>query len=71
MAYLKPARGRPNLEVVTRAQATRVVFQDRRATAVEYRLGGRDITPESITEAYRYTKDHEEPEKAVWIGLKK
>ena len=34
-------------------------------------LGGRDITPESITEAYRYTKDHEEPEKAVWIGLKK
>ncbi len=44
VAYLKPARGRPNLEVVTRAQATRVVFQDRRATAVEYRLGGQTRT---------------------------
>lgn len=34
-------------------------------------LGGRDITPESITEAYRYTKDHDEQESPVWIGLKK
>ncbi|HPQ81478.1 MAG TPA: pyruvate ferredoxin oxidoreductase [bacterium] len=34
-------------------------------------LGGRDITPESITEAYRYTREHEEQEEAVWIGLKK
>ncbi|MFC4298518.1 MAG: choline dehydrogenase [Castellaniella sp.] len=39
VAYLKPARGRSNLEVVTRAQATRVILQDRRATAVEYRRG--------------------------------
>ncbi|GAA0226994.1 choline dehydrogenase [Castellaniella daejeonensis] len=44
VAYLKPARGRPNLEVVTRAQVTRVLFQDRRATAVEYRLGGQQRT---------------------------
>lgn len=34
-------------------------------------LGGRDITPESIAEAYAYTKEHEYPEKPVWIGLKK
>lgn len=40
VAYLKPARGRSNLEVITRAQATRVVLQNRRATAVEYRVGG-------------------------------
>lgn len=44
VAYLKPARGRPNLEVVTRAQATRVVLQDRRATAVEYRRGDQTRT---------------------------
>jgi pyruvate ferredoxin oxidoreductase alpha subunit len=34
-------------------------------------LGGRDITPESITEAYDYMKDHETQEKPVWIGIKK
>ena len=39
-AYLKPARGRRNLEVVTDAHATRVLMEDRRATGVEYRRGG-------------------------------
>lgn len=34
-------------------------------------LGGRDITPESIEEAYKYAKEHDHPEKDVWIGLKK
>ena len=34
-------------------------------------LGGRDVTPEAIAEAYRYTKEHERPEKPIWIGLKK
>lgn len=33
-------------------------------------LGGRDITLESITEAYTYMKDHEYPEGPIWIGLK-
>lgn len=34
-------------------------------------LGGRDVTPEAIALAYAYTKDHERPERPVWIGLKK
>ena len=34
-------------------------------------LGGRDITPESIAQAYCYTRDHELPGPPVWIGLKK
>ncbi|MFD5517335.1 GMC family oxidoreductase [Streptomyces sp. NPDC127066] len=38
--YLKPARRRPNLRVVTDAQATRVLFEDRRAIGVEYVTGG-------------------------------
>ena len=39
-AYLKPAMSRPNLKVVTHALATRVLFDGRRATGVEYTRGG-------------------------------
>ena len=39
-AYLKPAMQRPNLEVVTAAHATRVVFEGGRATGVSVRRGG-------------------------------
>ena len=35
-AYLRPARGRANLSVVTRAHATRILMQGTRATGVEY-----------------------------------
>src|SRR5262249_52262906 len=38
--YLRQARGRPNLKVVTRALATRIVMDGRRATGVEYCHGG-------------------------------
>ncbi|NUP50037.1 MAG: glucose-methanol-choline oxidoreductase [Catenulispora sp.] len=41
-AYLKPARGRPNLVVHTGALATRVLFHNRRATGVRY-LDGRRV----------------------------
>ncbi len=36
-AYLKPARNRKNLVVVSEAHATRILFEDGRATGVEYR----------------------------------
>lgn len=39
-AYLKPAMKRANLKVVTRALATRIAFDGRRATGVVYRRGG-------------------------------
>ena len=42
-AYLKPARKRPNLEVVTGAHATRVLMQGTRATGVEYVKGSGDV----------------------------
>jgi len=35
-SYLRPALGRPNLDVRTEAQATRVVFENGRAAGVEY-----------------------------------
>jgi choline dehydrogenase len=43
-AYLRPALSRRNLEVRTHALATRVLFDGRRATGVEYRRRGRLAT---------------------------
>ncbi len=40
VAYLREAEKRPNLRVETRALATRVLFQDKTAVAVEYRQQG-------------------------------
>ncbi len=40
VAYLKPARGRANLSIETDAQATRVLFDGKRACGVEYRQNG-------------------------------
>jgi choline dehydrogenase len=39
VGYLKPARRRPNLKVVSNALATRVLFEGRRAIGIEYRQG--------------------------------
>ena len=42
-AYLEPARSRPNLTVLTHAQATRLRFRGNRAVAVDYlRLGSEE-----------------------------
>ena len=40
-AYLRPAMRRPNLEVVTRAFTTRLLFEGTRAVGAEYTKGGR------------------------------
>ncbi len=39
-AYLRPAEGRPNLQVETGAQATRILFEGSRAVGVLYRKDG-------------------------------
>jgi choline dehydrogenase len=39
-AYLKPAKSRPNFNIVTNAHATRVLIEDGRAVGVEYRTPG-------------------------------
>jgi choline dehydrogenase len=44
VAYLRPARGRPNLTVRTDAHVTRVRLDGRRATGVTCRRGGREET---------------------------
>jgi choline dehydrogenase-like flavoprotein len=40
-AYLEPAKNRPNLTVITKAQATRVLFEGQRAVGVRYLNGGK------------------------------
>jgi choline dehydrogenase len=44
--YLKPARRRPNLTVVTGALVTRVLLENERAVGVAYRLHGEDVVEE-------------------------
>src|SRR3546814_14819034 len=49
-AYLWPARRRTNLRIETGAEATRILFQGRRAVGVEYRQGGRTATVRAAAE---------------------
>tara|TARA_R110000787_G_scaffold137458_20_gene250706 strand:- start:2896 stop:4500 length:1605 start_codon:yes stop_codon:yes gene_type:complete len=41
-AFLTPVRSRPNLTVITSAQATSLILEGRKVTGVDYRVGGRD-----------------------------
>lgn len=43
-AYLRPARKRPNLSIVTEAHVLRVDLQDRRCAGITYRRHGQDIS---------------------------
>ncbi|EDP61886.1 Glucose-methanol-choline oxidoreductase [alpha proteobacterium BAL199] len=49
-AFLHPVLGRPNLTVTTRAHATRVLFEGRRATGVEWAAGGRRQSGRAVRE---------------------
>lgn len=49
-AYLHPVMQRPNLTVVTRAQATCVTFDGKRATGVRYRRNGKEEKAEARRE---------------------
>ncbi len=42
-AYLRPVRARPNLRVITRATATRLVYEGDRVSGVAYSVAGRGI----------------------------
>ena len=43
-AFLRPARNRPNLRIVTEAHVQRIVFEGKRAVGVEFLRGGRRQT---------------------------
>ena len=50
VAYLRPARGRANLTVVTGAHATGVLMEGRRAAGVRYRRGDGELTARATRE---------------------
>jgi len=49
-AFLKPARKRANLAIVSKAQATRILFEGKRAVGVEYVQGGQTKTARASRE---------------------
>ena len=49
-AYLKPARGRKNLEIITKAHVNRIVFDGKRAVAVEIIRNGKVETVKARNE---------------------
>jgi choline dehydrogenase len=49
-AYLKPALGRPNLTVLTQAQATRILFEQKRAVGVAYQQNGKEQQAQAARE---------------------
>jgi choline dehydrogenase len=49
-AYLKPARRRANLKIVANALATRIIFDGRRATGIEYLVGSETRTANAAAE---------------------
>jgi 4-pyridoxate dehydrogenase len=48
--YLRPVLGRPNLEVVTGALATRIIMEGNRAGGVEYRTGDETLSARALRE---------------------
>jgi len=48
--YLTPHLGRPNLQVVTGAQVTRILFEGLRAVGVQYHQGGQAHTVRAVRE---------------------
>jgi len=49
-AYLRPAMKRPNVEVITEALATRILFAEGRAVGVEYERGGSRVVAKASRE---------------------
>jgi choline dehydrogenase len=50
VAYLRPAMKRPNLTVVTNALSTRVLFEGKRATGIEFLVGGQKRSAKALRE---------------------
>lgn len=49
-AYLKPAMGRPNLKVETRALSRRILLEGKKAVGVEYQRSGKTVTEKARRE---------------------
>ena len=68
-AYLTPALGRPNLQVLTGVQATRVLFEGRRATGVEIQEGGARRTLQARREVLLSAGALQSPQLLMLSGI--
>jgi choline dehydrogenase-like flavoprotein len=68
-AYLKPAARRANLRVVTNALTMRILFERRRATGIEYRLGGETKTARAAREVVLSSGAYNSPQLLQLSGV--
>jgi 4-pyridoxate dehydrogenase len=68
-AYLRPARGRPNLTVATKAYATRVLLEGTRATGVEYVQRGQTIQAAAAREVILAGGTFNSPQLLMLSGI--
>ncbi len=67
--FLEPAMSRPNLTVVTGAQATRVLFEGRRATGLEYMRDGRILSANAAREVLLCGGSYNSPQLLMLSGI--
>jgi choline dehydrogenase len=67
--YLRPARRRPNLDIVTGAQVTRIVLEGGRASAVEYVKGGQTRRVEATSEVLLSAGAFQSPQILMLSGI--
>ncbi len=67
--YLRAARSRRNLTVVTGAHAARILFAKSRANAVEYRVGGRAIVAHAAREIVLAGGAYNSPQLLMLSGI--
>lgn len=68
-AYLTPNLGRPNLRVITGAQTTRVLFEERRAVGVEFLQGGHKQTLRAAREVILSAGALQSPQLLMLSGV--
>jgi choline dehydrogenase len=68
-AYLRPARGRPNLAIATGALASRILLEGRRAVGVAYRQGGQERTARAAREVIVSAGAIQSPQLLMLSGI--
>jgi len=67
--FLKPAMKRPNLTVVSSAHTHRVLFENKRAVGVEYRVGGQMVTARAEREVILSGGAYNSPQLLMVSGI--
>ena len=68
-AYLDPARGRPNLTIITGAHASRVLLTGRRATGIEFSRGGKALAVQAQREVILCGGVFQSPQLLMLSGI--